>query len=133
MKPLLLSLLFLFYFTHIKSQGNSVAVKADSITIDSLKDLAWKVSRKDAAYSLTILKKMEGVQQAKHTNYRLDVLYYYYGIIYKNLGNFNQSEIYLNKYEAFHSKTKKVPYLLTVSIAKANLYSDEGFMGIKAW
>lgn len=102
------------------------AVKKDSLQIDSLNNAAWKTRATDPHKSLVLLQKSAQLQQSTGTTYKQDVLYYYFGVVYKNLNRFTESETYLDKYEAIQSKAKNIPRLAVVKMAKANLYSDQG-------
>lgn len=110
------------------SQGAAVKIgasKADSLKIDALKDAAWKCKNDDPNKSLDLLKQAEQVQKKVGTNYRQDILFYYYGVVYKNLNRFAESEINLNRYEAIQTKSNNIARLAAVKMVKANLYSDQ--------
>jgi two-component system, sensor histidine kinase PdtaS len=107
-------------------QAQASALRKDSLAIDSLMTAAWKIKTKDPLKSITLLKKAEQLQQQTGNNFLKDVLYYYLGVVYKNLNRFTESEEYLNKYEAHHTKINNTAKLAAVKMAKANLYSDQG-------
>lgn len=101
-------------------------LRSDTTRIDSLLRLSWSLARKDPIRSLELLDTIAAIHDRKQIKYKIDVLYYYCGVINKNLGRFDVSENYLNKYEQFHLRSKRYKSLAGVSIVKANLYSDQG-------
>ena len=101
------------------------STKADSTTIDSLMNLSWTLARSNPGESILLLKKIEDIQKAKNISYNYDRVLYYYGVFYKNLNQFADSEVYLDRYLAFHEKTGKKNRIAAVNMAKANLYSDQ--------
>ncbi|MFM9911343.1 MAG: tetratricopeptide repeat protein, partial [Chitinophagaceae bacterium] len=131
MKKVFASILLLIGLTaSLKSQNKTSILrtpeKRDSVAIDSLIKAAWNVARTDAPQSLSILGQLSNIFDNVSTLYRQDVLFYYYGVVYKNLSRFAESERYLNKYEELHAKTDNKVKLANVNMVKANLFSDQG-------
>lgn len=58
--------------------------------------------------------------------YKEDVVWYYYGIFYKNLNWFEESEVYFNWYEVLYWDVKYFWLVVVVNMAKVNLYFDMG-------
>lgn len=108
----------------------TVAPGADDpkMRIDSLLNLSWSLARSQPAESLDMLQQVETIQATQDTAYKEDVVYYYYGVFYKNLNRFDESEANFNKYEAYHKERNNNKNLAAVNLVKANLYSDKGDM-----
>lgn len=99
---------------------------SDSSKIDLFMKESWAYARTDPELSMQLLLEWEDFGVKKNLTYKQDVLYYYYGVINKNLGNYQESEIYFNKYYAHHLQKGNQANLAVVSMTKANLFSDQG-------
>ncbi len=94
--------------------------------IDSLLNLSWSLAREKPMESIAMLGQIEELHTQQDTAYKADVVYYYYGVFYKNLNRYEESEQHFNKYEAYHQERNNKPNLAAVYMVKANLYSDKG-------
>lgn len=94
--------------------------------IDSLLNEAWAEARTQPNKSIRLLKSIEEIQARQDTPHKADVVSYYYGVFYKNLNLFDESEVYFNEYESFHEARDNKRRVAAVNMAKANLYSDKG-------
>jgi two-component sensor histidine kinase len=94
--------------------------------IDSLLNEAWSLGRSQPEESLLILEKIEGLYAADGACYKEDVIWYYYGIFYKNLNQFYLSEAYFDQYEDWHRAANHPRLVAAVNMAKSNLYADMG-------
>ena len=94
--------------------------------IDSLLDASWALARVKPNESLAMLGRIEDIQAAIDTAYKADVVDYYYGVFYKNLSRYRESEASFNKYEAYHKNKEHLSRVAAVNMVKANLYSDMG-------
>ena len=103
-----------------------INIDTDSSKIDYLIDQSWSFARKNPEHSLVLLSKLDSVIITSGEDYGRDVMYYYYGVIYKNLGRYEESETYFNLYYEFHQKLNNNRHLAVVTMAMANLYSDQG-------
>lgn len=121
MKRQFLTLLYLAIVPALHAQKSQV-----QLTIDSLLNVAWAQARSQPGESLRILDDIEIFYTADSSRYKEDVVWYYYGIFYKNLNRFEESEAYFNRYEAFNRAAKHPRLVAAVNMAKANLYSDMG-------
>ncbi len=95
-------------------------------TIDSLLQTAWKTARTNTAQSLENLRAIEALYPSEGERYKEGVVLYYYGVFYKNLGEFSQSEAYFNQFEEKQIQLGDTMRMAAVSMVKANLYSDQG-------
>jgi two-component system, sensor histidine kinase PdtaS len=94
--------------------------------IDSLLDVAWALGRSQPDQSLNILRTIEIINSSTDQPYKNDVVWYYYGVFYKNLNKFDLSEEHFNKYEEFHKDKGNFNKVAAVNMAKSNLFSDLG-------
>ena len=94
--------------------------------IDSLLREAWANARIQPNESIGILQHIEDIQARQDTPHKTDVVSYYYGVFYKNLNRFDESETYFDKYESFHESRDHKGRVAAVNMAKANLFSDKG-------
>ncbi|MCA1751480.1 MAG: tetratricopeptide repeat protein, partial [Flavobacteriales bacterium] len=94
--------------------------------IDSLLDASWALARVKPNESLAMLGRIEDIQAAIDTAYKADVVDYYYGVFYKNLSRYRESEASFNRYEAYHKNKEHLSRVAAVNMVKANLYSDMG-------
>ncbi|MBK8504371.1 MAG: tetratricopeptide repeat protein [Saprospiraceae bacterium] len=109
-----------------KTWSEAMEKTTDSTKIDFLLDRTWDYSRMDPNLSLKFLNEMD-VQFYKRTvNYKLDVWYYYMGVILKNLGRFHESDEYFAHYYTYHKERGNKRHLAAVQMARANLYADQG-------
>lgn len=128
LKFFLLILTLLFCIPGLPAQDNSAASQEEELRaqIDSLLNLSWSLAREKPSESIALLGQIEELHQQQDTAYKADVLFYYYGVFYKNLNRYAESEENFNKYEAYHQKRNNKPHLAAVYMVKANLYSDKG-------
>ena len=101
-------------------------IENDSQKVDYLIDKSWSFARTNPDLSFSLLSVMDSIIISSGTDYGLDVLYYYKGIINKNLGDYKESEKWLKKYYDFHNAKGNQPHKAVVTMALANLYSDQG-------
>src|SRR5690554_6812314 len=124
----LLILTLLFCIPDLPAQDNSAASQEEELRtqIDSLLNLSWSLAREKPKESIALLGQIEELHTQQDTAYKADVLYYYYGVFYKNLNRYDESEQNFTKYEAYYQERNSKPHLAAVYMVKANLYSDKG-------
>lgn len=125
----LVLLVTLFFFTPLlQAQPNTGIDENQQIKtrIDSLLKFSWSLAREKPLEGLSLLAQIEELHTRQDTAYKEDVVFYYYGIFYKNLNRFDESEAHFNKYEAYHEKRGHKSRVAAVNMAKANLFSDKG-------
>jgi two-component sensor histidine kinase len=101
-------------------------IPTDSSRIDFLMNESWTYARTNPELSMQLLREWEMIGMEKNLTYKQDVLYYYFGVIHKNLGDYQESERYFNKYYEYHRKKENQANLAIVAMTKANLFSDQG-------
>ncbi len=118
----------LFCIPDLPAQDNSAASQEEELRtqIDSLLNLSWSLAREKPSESIALLGQIEELHTQQDTAYKADVLYYYYGVFYKNLNRYEESEQNFDKYEAYYQERNSKPHLAAVYMVKANLYSDKG-------
>ena len=99
---------------------------SDSSKIDFFIKEVWAYARTNPELSMQLLQAWEEFGKEKNLSYKQDVMFYYYGVILKNLGKFRDSETYFNQYYAYHLKKGNQANLAVVAMTKANLFSDQG-------
>jgi two-component sensor histidine kinase len=104
------------------------------LSIDSLLNKAWATGRSNPSGSLANLKTIEALNEKNNPAYKQDVVMYYYGVFYKNMNRFEESEKHFIEYEAYQESKGNKQQIANVNMAKANLYSDKGdyVKGMKA-
>ncbi|MBV6652510.1 MAG: hypothetical protein KI786_02065, partial [Mameliella sp.] len=117
MKKTILALLCLAIVSVLQAQKSEV-----QLTIDSLLDVAWRQARSQPVESLTILETIESYYTVDSSRYKEDIVWYYYGVFYKNLNRFEESEAYFNRYEVYHRTAQHPRLVAAANLAKANLY-----------
>ena len=124
----LLLLTLLFCIPDLPAQDNSAGSQDEELRtqIDSLLNLSWSLAREKPKESIALLGQIEELHTQQDTAYKADVLYYYYGVFYKNLNRYEESEQNFDKYEAYYQERNSKPHLAAVYMVKANLYSDKG-------
>ena len=95
-------------------------------TINSLLDKAWKLGRINPKKSLEILSEIDAINATIAPKFKEDVVWYYYGVFYKNNNQFDLSEEGFNKYQEYHEQKDNKWQVASVNMAKANLFSDLG-------
>jgi two-component sensor histidine kinase len=121
MKKRFFTLLCLVLVSVLQAQKSEV-----QLVIDSLLNAAWAQARSQPGEGLRLLGEIESFYATDSSRYKEDVVWYYYGIFYKNLNRFEESEAYFNRYEALHRDAKHPRLVAAANMAKANLYSDMG-------
>lgn len=128
----LISLLILYTSVDVQGQNflDSIRVEVAEIEGDTgrisyLLDVIWENRRRNHQLSLELLKDVEAIQENAEIAFGKDVSYYYYGIIYKDIGRYDASEEYLFKYYDLWAD-RDTFRLSRVSMGLANLYSDQG-------
>lgn len=122
-------ILLLVFVLYALVNGNIHAQVADTTVnqqIDALYDEAWAYSRTQPDSSLAILEQVKALHTKQDKAYRADVLHYYYGILYKNLNRWEESEAAFDEYESFHAALGDTLSMALAIMAKANLFSDKG-------
>ena len=99
---------------------------SDTLQIDFLLNKCWDLARTKSQVSLDLLNEMNSRYYQRSVEYKKDVWYYYMGIILKNMGKYDESDQYFEKYYIFHGEKGNKPNLAAVQMARANLYSDQG-------
>ncbi len=92
--------------------------------INYLLGTAWEKARTRPALSLILLDTLQTIYRNNRIDYKKDVMYYYYGIVHKNLSNYSLSQSYFDQYFQFHKKLGNNRHLAVVNMALANLNSD---------
>ncbi|MDG2449065.1 MAG: histidine kinase dimerization/phosphoacceptor domain -containing protein, partial [Saprospiraceae bacterium] len=103
-----------------------INLDTDTSKIDYLIDQSWSFARKDPELSLALLSKLDSIISVAGEEYGKDVMYYYQGVIYKNLGKYVESERSFFNYYDYHQELNNNRHLAVVTMAMANLYSDQG-------
>ena len=102
-------------------------ITEDSAKIDYLLTTAWNLARTNPTSGITLLQQLEQWQsETPDSQYKIDVRNYYFGVIHKNLGQFAESLDYFKKYYEYHKALDHPKHLAVVTLAMANLYSDQG-------
>ena len=105
--------------------SNAASLESDSAQIDYLLTKAWKIARVDAHAGLKLLDNAAAAIESTQEKYKQDVLFYYQGVLNKNISNYLISDQYFQKYYDFHLRLGNKPHLAVVLMARANLYSDQ--------
>jgi len=129
-----ISLFYLMLAVRLNGNADSLyyelnQLDSDTAKIDFLISESWSHARSNPRLSFTLLHTLDSIIIASNTQYRKDVPFYYRGIINKNLGNYGESEKWLNKYYTYHAANNSPRHLAIVTMALANLYSDQGLWG----
>jgi two-component sensor histidine kinase len=95
-------------------------------SINKLLKNSWKLGRTNPEKSLKILGRIDSINSRLDSKFKEDVVWYYYGVFYKNNNQFELSEQNFNKYQEFHEKYDHKGRVASVNMAKANLFSDMG-------
>jgi two-component sensor histidine kinase len=95
-------------------------------TINKLLKNAWKLGRTNPEKSLQILGRIDSINSGLDPKFKEDVVWYYYGVFYKNSNQFELSEQNFNKYQELHEKYNHKGRVASVNMAKANMFSDLG-------
>lgn len=122
-KKYFLPLLFLLPLA-LPAQSDSSTI----LRIDSLLQTAWKTARTNTEQSLENLRSIEALYPENGEKHKEAVVLYYYGVFYKNLGEFSQSEAYFNRFEEKQILLGDTMRIAAVNMTKANLYSDQGLL-----
>ncbi|MBO3117947.1 ATP-binding protein [Winogradskyella sp. DF17] len=104
----------------------SMENKETKDTINSLLDLTWKLKSTQPDRGLEILSRIDSINGKLVAKFKEDVVWYYYGILYRYTNKFDLSESYFNKYEAHHKQMGNKRKLAAVNLAKSNMFSDFG-------
>lgn len=95
-------------------------------TINSLLELTWKLKAAQPKKGLEVLKRIDSINNNLDSKFKEDVVWYYYGVLYRYSNKFDLSENFFNKYEAYHRERNNKRKLAAVNLAKSNMYSDSG-------
>jgi len=120
-------MLFMICSTTLCAQSNpenKTSPQQDSI--NSFLDEAWKLGRQYPNKSLDILSRIDSINTTLETPFKEDIVFYYYGVFYKNLNEFEKSEEYFNRYQVYHQERNHPWRVAAVHMAKSNLFSDMG-------
>jgi len=120
-------LLFMICGMALSAQPNAESkTSPQQDTINKYLGVAWKLARTYPNRSLDILSQIDSINTTLETPFKEDVVFYYYGVFYKNLNQFEKSEEYFNRYQAYHQERNHVWRVASVNMAKSNLFSDMG-------
>lgn len=109
----------------LSAQEKQHFTRSDTQQVEKLLKSAWSAARSDPHLSLATLHQADSFIKASRTDYFSSVLIYYYGVVYKNLGAYDSSEIYFDRYIEYSKAKNDLRRLAPVFMAKANLYSDQ--------
>lgn len=107
-------------------ESQNVQSQSEKDTINGLLNKAWSLARVHPDKSLQILGRIDSINNILESKHKEDVVWYYYGVFYKNNNQFGLSEQHFDKYEDYHFQKDNKWQVASVNMVKANLFSDLG-------
>ena len=106
--------------------NDAIKLKNDTARIDYLINTIWKYRKLDREVSFELLSKLDDYHDTTNIEYKVDTKFYYYGILYKNIGQYDQSEVYLNRYYEIQKEKGDIRRMGIALQAKCNMYFEQG-------
>jgi two-component sensor histidine kinase/Flp pilus assembly protein TadD len=94
--------------------------------INQLLDSVWQLKRTKPEKGLELLEQIEAMNNTVAEKHKEDTVWYYYGVLYRYMNQFDLSASYFDKYEAYQENKGDFKRVAAVNLAKANLFSDTG-------
>lgn len=107
-------------------ESQNLQSQSEKDTINGLLNEAWSLARVHPDKGLQILRRIDSINNILQPKHKEDVVWYYYGVFYKNNNQFGLSEQHFNKYEDYHFQKDNKWQVASVNMVKANLFSDLG-------
>lgn len=106
--------------------NQAIMLKSDTARIDFLINAIWKYKSLDRDVSFDLLSKLDDFHATSKVDYKVDTKYYYYGILYKNIGQYDKSEEYLDRYYEVQKDKGDIRRMGIAVQAKCNMFFEQG-------
>jgi two-component sensor histidine kinase len=106
--------------------NHALTLEKDSARIDYLINSIWKYRSLDRDVSFDLLGKLDEFQESTKSDYKKDTKFYYYGILYKNVGQYDKSEEYLDRYYEVQKEKGDIRRMGIAVQAKCNMFFEQG-------
>lgn len=106
--------------------NHALSLEKDSARIDYLINSIWKYKSLNRDVSFDLLSKLDEFQDSTGIDYKKDTKFYYYGILYKSIGQYDKSEAYLDRYFEFQKEIGDIRRMGIAVQAKCNMFFEQG-------
>ncbi|NNF36772.1 MAG: tetratricopeptide repeat protein, partial [Saprospiraceae bacterium] len=130
--------LLIFFLTVLGSNGfgqstlsdslynQAIILENDTARIDYLINAIWNYKSLDRDVSFDLLSRLDDFHESSKVDYKVDTKYYYYGILYKNVGQYDKSEEYLDRYYEVQKEKGDIRRMGIAAQAKCNMFFEQG-------
>ncbi len=106
--------------------NEALILENDTARIDYLINTIWNYKSMDRDVSFDLLSRLDEFHELSKVDYKVDTKYYYYGILYKNIGQYDKSETYLDRYFEVQKEKGDIRRMGIAAQAKCNMFFEQG-------